>query len=147
MILTVDNNNSYNTYLKNKNKGQWFVWFYADWCGHCKMMEEEWNKLEKSNNTSINLVRINDNYVKPSDNIQGFPTLKLINSSKKKQASGNHSNIVDYNSGRDENSFLDFLKENEKKKVKKPSRTKSRTRTKNKAPKRKTSRRGSRKQK
>jgi len=57
------------------------------------------------------------------------------------------SYIVDYNSGRDENSFLDFLKENEKKKVKKPSRTKSRTRTKNKAPKRKTSRRGSRKQK
>ena len=24
------------------------VWYYADWCGHCQMMKDEWEKLVES---------------------------------------------------------------------------------------------------
>ena len=127
MIINVDNNNSYNNFLKNRNQGQWFVWYYADWCGHCQMMKEEWNKLERTNKTNINLARVNDNFVKPEDNVQGFPTLKLFSKLNKKSAQGSIPNVIDYNSGRDEKSFQDFLRSNEDKTtIKKKKQTKKR---------------------
>ena len=66
------------------NDGNWMVFYYADWCGHCQTMKPEWetvaNKLSNSNNLNIAEVNsdyINDLLMKPQ--INGFPTIKMYN--------------------------------------------------------------------
>ena len=34
--------------------GDWMVLYYAEWCGHCVAMEENWNKfIEMNNNKKV----------------------------------------------------------------------------------------------
>ena len=59
--IQVKNNDdiSLNNFLKNRKTGTWMVWYYAEWCGHCKNMEEDWDKLV-SKKININFVKIED---------------------------------------------------------------------------------------
>lgn len=68
--------------------GKKLVWFYADWCGHCKNMKEEWDKA--SQNVDGKMVKINlgnedDETQKISEkyNIKSFPTILLLNNGEK----------------------------------------------------------------
>ena len=36
--LDVDNDTNLEKFNNEHTKGVWFVWFYADWCGHCQHM-------------------------------------------------------------------------------------------------------------
>ena len=67
--------------------GEWMVLYYAEWCGHCKTMKPEWNKvvnkMKKHNN--INIAEIESNHIDKLSNkptIQGFPTIKMYNNGK-----------------------------------------------------------------
>jgi protein disulfide-isomerase-like protein len=59
-----------------------FVEFYAPWCGHCKSLEPEWNKLAKSASAYSVLVAkvdaIAEDKLAQSHSVQSFPTLKLF---------------------------------------------------------------------
>ena len=116
--IDVKDSNSAEEFKNVRDNGQWFVWFHATWCGHCRAMDEEWEKLVKTNNTSVKLARVESEFIdKNKDtNILGYPTLRLFTNSK----------LTDYNSGRDLESFQNFLKENEVKTVARPSQRRRR---------------------
>ena len=84
MIVSVPKKHNVSHLNNNLNKGLWMVWFYADWCGHCKNMEHEWSKLEQSchRNNSINLAKVRDDSINQVNNkteVNGFPTISLYN--------------------------------------------------------------------
>uniref|UniRef100_A0A6C0F196 Thioredoxin domain-containing protein n=1 Tax=viral metagenome TaxID=1070528 RepID=A0A6C0F196_9ZZZZ len=64
--------------------GNWMVLYYAEWCGHCKTMKPEWqkvvNKMSKSNTVNVAEVEsehIGDLVHKPK--VDGFPSIKMYN--------------------------------------------------------------------
>ena len=77
--------NNLNSKLKNED---FAMWFYANWCGHCKAMEDEWSKVEKScKRKNINVVRVRDDYKDRvhgglGHNVMGFPKIVMIRRGK-----------------------------------------------------------------
>lgn len=66
-------------FLDIRHEGQWFVMFYAPWCGHCKRTEPIWNHLAQSlHNTNIRVGRVDCTRfraVGQQFNIQSYPTI------------------------------------------------------------------------
>jgi thiol-disulfide isomerase/thioredoxin len=101
--------------LKNvKNKKPMFVEFYAKWCGHCKTLAPEWEKLitalESENHKNIGLVSIESSVMdakianmltKLGLNVSGFPTIAAII---------NEETFIPYNGGRTAPEMLAFIK-------------------------------------
>lgn len=106
--LHIEDEKQYNDFLKKYKNKTVFVWFYATWCGHCKTMKGEWSKLVNPGSKNITFVRINENAVNSTHNIQGYPTLRLYKNGFKE----NNSKYIEYNFGRDAKSFKKFLKKN-----------------------------------
>lgn len=86
--MNVDNMaslHSLNTKLKNKD---FAMWFYANWCGHCKAMENEWSKVEQScKRKNIGVVKVRDDFKDHVDgglgkNVMGFPKIVMIRRGK-----------------------------------------------------------------
>tara|TARA_Y100000389_G_C17436732_1_gene506002 strand:- start:277 stop:672 length:396 start_codon:yes stop_codon:yes gene_type:complete len=82
------------------------VLVHMNGCGHCKKMMPEWNKAKDKNNTGINMrvVEMSEGdgpELCKKHNIQGFPTMILLDNSGKKITS---------NEERSTNGILDFLK-------------------------------------
>ena len=84
---------------KMGENGVAFVKFYAPWCGWCKKLQPDWDKLTAQyDNTEVNgkTVRIlsvncdEHKEVGKEYNVTGFPTLKTIT----------HGSVKDYNNKR-----------------------------------------------
>jgi protein disulfide-isomerase-like protein len=90
-----------------------FVMFYAPWCGHCKQLAPVLKKAAKSlEQSGVKIAAVD---VEPNPGVQGkfpdirgFPTLKFLPSSNPKKA-------IDYAGGRDEQSIIEFAKQQAKK--------------------------------
>jgi protein disulfide-isomerase A1 len=88
--------------------------FYAPWCGHCKKLVPEYEKLAKhinsiegcKNDVVIAKMDATANDPPPSYNVNGFPTIKFLRAGAEK--------AVDYDGGRDAASFVKYLQENAK---------------------------------
>eukprot|EP00123_Amoebidium_parasiticum_P001447 comp12538_c0_seq1/m.7527 comp12538_c0_seq1/g.7527 ORF comp12538_c0_seq1/g.7527 comp12538_c0_seq1/m.7527 type:complete len:534 (-) comp12538_c0_seq1:551-2152(-) len=82
----------------DKNKHV-FVKFYAPWCGHCKSMAKDWEKLaeyfEKDADVVIAELEATKNEV-PEVPIEGFPTIKMFPKAKE----GADQEILEYGGGR-----------------------------------------------
>ena len=84
--------NDLEIFKQNKNKGLWFVKYYADWCPHCTNMQSEWNSLENHEiltSKNIHIAEIEESYLNKlnfNPNVVGYPTIKLYNN-------GNHENF------------------------------------------------------
>jgi len=104
VITSTYNNSSFLNNLLQKNKA--VVFFVAPWCGHCQRLEPTLNKLMGRFSTLRNdgvIARINEGEIKNMNidkEIQGFPTIRVLNNGKKEQ---------DYNGPRDEESLNRFL--------------------------------------
>ena len=67
-----------------------FIWFYGNWCGHCKIMEQDWVKLskfvseEKSKKSlkTVQLIRIESKYLDSRAQVNAYPTLRLYKDGK-----------------------------------------------------------------
>ena len=65
--------------------GDWFVKFYAPWCGHCRRLEPTWNELAEKIGGKVNIAKINvDESPSTAErfNIKGFPTLIFLRRGK-----------------------------------------------------------------
>ena len=99
-----------NFFNQNKNKGVWFVKYYADWCPHCTHMQSDWDQLEKHEilkNKNIHIAEVEESFFNKLNfkpDVIGFPTIKLYNNGNSKDFKGN----------RNTDNMLSFLKENHK---------------------------------
>ena len=63
------------------------VWFYAKWCGHCKNMLSDWDKLASEDNNSEKMIKINvgeqgnsaQEALASKYNVSAYPTIAIIN--------------------------------------------------------------------
>ncbi len=118
-ILGLLNNNvfegfeaSSSNFNQNVASGKKLVWFYADWCGHCKTMHDSWDKAADKVNTGDNhMIKVNignskdDNHTAISNKygINSFPTILLLENGNK---------VKEYNNKRTTNSFIKFCEDN-----------------------------------
>jgi len=85
-----------------------FIKFFAPWCGHCKKMAPDWEKLSGEwESNAVGLVAEVDCTAdgKPlcdANGVRGFPTLKY----------GDPTSLDDYSGGRDYDSLAKFATEN-----------------------------------
>jgi len=104
-ILDVDNDNPKLFDLKVDEKPT-FIIVKAEWCGHCKRLLPELEKLHdkiKDENIDANIMKIDDtvmpkiesNYLK---NVVGYPTIRFLN----------NGNIKDYEGEHNADAMLDF---------------------------------------
>lgn len=101
--LTVDN---YATATAGKTV---FIKFFAPWCGHCKSMAPDWERLAGEwEGHEVGLIAEVDCTAEESEplceqeGVQGFPTLKY----------GDPSALSDYEGGRSYDDFATFASEN-----------------------------------
>jgi len=88
-----------------------FIKFFAPWCGHCKSMAGDWQKLAETMKDNAGVIIAEADCTSDnigsicSDNgVEGFPTLKY----------GDIASLTPYDGGRDYDSLLEFTKENVK---------------------------------
>mmetsp|Transcript_5470 Transcript_5470/g.10912 ORF Transcript_5470/g.10912 Transcript_5470/m.10912 type:complete len:221 (+) Transcript_5470:90-752(+) len=85
-----------------------FIKFFAPWCGHCKKMKPDWEKLAQEwDGHAVGMVAEVDCTAegKPlcdANGVRGFPTLKF----------GDPSNLEDYQGGRSYGDLSKFAQEN-----------------------------------
>ena len=78
MIVNVEDLKGLKLFNKMKHKPM-VVWYYADWCGHCQRMDDDWKKYCE-NNKDMDNIKIKDNmlqHLKPKPNIRGYPTIEF----------------------------------------------------------------------
>jgi thiol-disulfide isomerase/thioredoxin len=89
--VTYSANAEHNTYSSQNSKDAEIMFFYVDWCPHCKTAKPAWNdvKSEYENKTinGYNVIFTEINCTEESAeveslmnkyNIEGFPTIKLL---------------------------------------------------------------------
>ena len=84
------------------------VLFYAPWCGYCKKLKPDWDKLTDSYPeivTKINCDEDKNKEIANQNNIEGYPTIKYF-------PTGMDGASVDYDGSRDYKSLVKFLKDN-----------------------------------
>ncbi|KAJ2845975.1 hypothetical protein IWW36_004563, partial [Coemansia brasiliensis] len=87
-----------------------FVKFYAPWCGHCKNMAEDYEKLAAgyAHTDDVVIAEVNADEHRDLGNkfsVQGFPTLKFF------AKGGDVAKPEDYSGGRDLDSLTSFVRE------------------------------------
>lgn len=81
-----------------------FIKFYAPWCGFCKQLAPEWNKLKNQYKHKINFEEYNCDIQKDMcsrHDITGYPTLKIRDNVTKK--------FLQYDGPREYRSMASFL--------------------------------------
>ena len=122
MNIVVDNESKIPEFERLRNKGPVIVWYYADWCGHCRDMEPAWEHFKKKcKDVKVSLAKINSDavkHLKKDPEVQGYPTIQFHNNGKKQS---------EFNSDRTPEELLKFTLDNMKniKKSKKKKRRKS----------------------
>jgi protein disulfide-isomerase A6 len=85
------------------SKDVWFIEFYAPWCGHCKNLAPEWEKLGGALDGIIKIGAVDmttDQDAGSAYGIKGFPTLKFFGANK--------NSPIDYQGARSANEMLTF---------------------------------------
>jgi protein disulfide-isomerase-like protein len=67
------------------------VLYFAPWCGHCKKLKPEWEKLEKSGIKGVTISKVNSDEEESKTKeagVDSYPTIILYNKGEKQVYSG-----------------------------------------------------------
>jgi len=81
----LENNDSFNTVLKNAGKSLVVIDFYADWCGPCKRLAPSLEKLA-AQKTTVRFYKVNvdiNEETAREQNIEAMPTILFFKDGKK----------------------------------------------------------------
>ncbi|XP_058443464.1 thioredoxin domain-containing protein 5 homolog [Malaya genurostris] len=90
------------------NENNYFVMFFAPWCGHCKKLAPTWSKLAESKTLQVKIGRVDcttDGDLCSEQDVTGYPTLKFFKADSPSESS------VKYRGARDLDAFTAFLRE------------------------------------
>lgn len=84
-----------------------FIKYFAPWCGHCKAMKEDWEKLSDdwAGSESALIAEVDctvDSNSPLCGSVQGYPTIKY----------GDPNSLEDYSGAREYDELAEFAKEN-----------------------------------
>mmetsp|Transcript_28946 Transcript_28946/g.25568 ORF Transcript_28946/g.25568 Transcript_28946/m.25568 type:complete len:230 (-) Transcript_28946:147-836(-) len=74
--------------------GDWFIKFYAPWCGHCKRLAPTWEEVATELKGEVNVAKVDvtqNRALGKQYGIKGFPTLLLFRRGKMTKYSGARS--------------------------------------------------------
>ncbi|XP_055523496.1 thioredoxin domain-containing protein 5 homolog [Wyeomyia smithii] len=107
VLLTKDN------FASELETSNYFVMFFAPWCGHCKKLAPTWSKLAESKNedsaAQVKIGRVDcttDGELCSEQDVTGYPTLKFF----KAGATGSEASVK-YRGAREMDAFGSFLRE------------------------------------
>ncbi|CDJ29500.1 thioredoxin, putative [Eimeria mitis] len=93
-VLTDANFEQETQAVTGSTTGDWFVKFYAPWCGHCRKMAPAWEELAKKLKGQINVAHL-DATTNPQTarrfSIRGFPTLLYFKNGQMYQYKGSRT--------------------------------------------------------
>lgn len=82
VVLTDENFEHLTQASTGATTGDWFVKFYAPWCGHCKKMAPTWDELaERLEGTYVNVAKVSvteNRAIGKRFGIKGYPTIKFF---------------------------------------------------------------------
>jgi len=84
--VIVLNDSNFDSILMKSND-MWLVEFYAPWCGHCKKLEPEWNKVATELKGKIKVAKVDateNSQLGSKFDIKGYPTIKIFPPGDKK---------------------------------------------------------------
>lgn len=81
------------------------VFYFADWCGHCKKAKPEFEKFSEKYPGNASLVNCSDNSVASEHGVQSFPTYRYFKSDQQ-------TDYVQYKGGRDMSSIEQYFLSN-----------------------------------
>ena len=94
-------NNASAEYIRRSSEKPQMMWFFAEWCGHCRMMRESWENASKSAAQVAEWHAIDCGQANPTAqefDVQSFPTVKRIKNGK----------IMDFQDDRTEGALIRF---------------------------------------
>jgi len=83
--------------------GDWFIKFYAPWCGHCKRLAPTWEEVATELKGEVNVAKVDvtqNRALGKQFGVKGFPTLLLFRRGK----------MVKYSGARDKDSLVAWAK-------------------------------------
>jgi len=116
MHFVVKSNQDSRKLCQNMKQGNWMVLYKADWCGHCKTLQPEWNEFVQTMNTrpDLNLAEVESSFLPAMKHqVEGYPTIKMFH---------NNRPVADFNDSRDVDGLERFALSNIPKPVSKTIR-------------------------
>eukprot|EP00049_Salpingoeca_infusionum_P017620 m.353725 g.353725 ORF g.353725 m.353725 type:complete len:392 (+) comp16828_c0_seq1:253-1428(+) len=83
--------------------GDWFIKFYAPWCGHCRAIEGTWKELAEDLDGEVNVAEVDCTKNAPTCqrfNVRGYPTLLFLSK----------GNVYQFQGARDKTSLTVFAR-------------------------------------
>ena len=108
IIIVSLSDNQFERFELGNDSSPAIVFFYANWCGHCNKMKDEWNKFENEYNgkNGIKVIKIEnkeDKSLMKLHGVNGFPTIKYC-----PKGVYNTDGTVDFDSPRTYASLVNF---------------------------------------
>lgn len=91
VVLTTDNFEHLTQASTGATTGDWFVEFYAPWCGHCKRLTPTWDKVAAELKGKVNIAKVDvtqNQKLGSRFGVRGFPTLIFFHNGQLYRYSG-----------------------------------------------------------